>query len=262
MHAITVNYPTDWENARLYILSDLHIGDPNTNMADIHSQIEQIKNDPNGLFILNGDLINAAVRNSVSDIYSEGASPMEQLQMAIDLFSPIKEKLIGATSGNHEDRIWKNDGIDVTKFICAQLKADDKYDPDGLLIFLRFGRRDPHGVHKKANPRVTYTIYMSHGRCGGRKEGAKAIRLADMASIVDADVYIHSHTHLPMAMVESYYRAHESSRSIEKVDKLFVNAASSVNYGGYSQKNEYKPSAMRHPVISLAGSKKFARAIL
>ena len=33
------------------------------------------------------------------------------------------------------------------------------------------------------------------------KEGrAKAIRLADMACIVDADIYIHSHTHLPMIM--------------------------------------------------------------
>ena len=40
---------------------------------------------------------------------------------------------------------------------------------------------------------MCYTIYTTHGRGGGRKEGAKAIRLADMASIVDADIYIHSH---------------------------------------------------------------------
>ena len=33
---------------------------------------------------------------------------------------------------------------------------------------------------------------------------AKAIRLADMASIVDADIYIHSHTHLPMIMKQAY----------------------------------------------------------
>ena len=33
-----------------------------------------------------------------------------------------------------------------------------------------------------------------------RKEGAKMIRLADMTTVVNTDIYIHSHTHLPAIM--------------------------------------------------------------
>ena len=98
--------------------------------------------------------------------------------------------------------------------------------------------------------------YATHGTGGGRKEGAKAIRLADMANIVDADIYIHSHTHLPMSLRQAYHRVDTRNQVVMKVDKLFVNDAASLKYGGYGQAGEFKPSSMYSPVIHLGGVNK------
>ena len=84
----------------------------------------------------------------------------------------------------------------------------------------------------------------------------KAIRLADMASIVDADVYIHSHTHLPMIMKQGFYRTCEANRSVAPVSKLFVNTAAALDYGGYGEIQEYKPTSKDTPVIYLDGHKR------
>jgi hypothetical protein len=103
---------------------------------------------------------------------------------------------------------------------------------------------------------------MLHGSGGGRKEGAKAIRLADMASIVDADIYIHNHTHLPMVMKQAFFRTDIPNSTFGIVDKLFVNGAANLNYGGYGEAQEFKPSSKESPVIHLSGTKKYMSAKL
>jgi hypothetical protein len=99
-------------------------------------------------------------------------------------------------------------------------------------------------------------MYVLHGSGGGRKEGAKAIRLADMASIIDTDIYSHAHTHLPMIMKQGFHRIDTRNSTVEKVDKLFVNTAANLRYGGYGEAGEFKPSSMQTPVIYLNGRRK------
>ena len=103
---------------------------------------------------------------------------------------------------------------------------------------------------------------MLHGSGGGRKEGAKAIRLADMASIIDCDFYIHSHTHLPMVMKQAYHRIDTANSAVALADKLFVNTAANLNYGGYGEAQEFKPSSKDTPTIYLSGTKKYMEAKL
>lgn len=77
-----------------------------------------------------------------------------------------------------------------------------------------------------------------------------------MASIIDADIYIHSHTHLPMVMKQAFHRVDPKSSTVANVSKLFVNTASNLNYGGYGEAGEFKPSSKDTPVIYLDGKKK------
>lgn len=262
MKAVRADYPESWPHANLYTLADLHIGDPHSLNAEVMRRIRQAENDPCGLVILNGDLMNTAVRNGVSDVYGEIMSPMQQIEHMTDLLRPIADKIIGVTTGNHENRIYKNDGIDTTRLVCRELGIEDRYSPEGVLVFLRFGTRNGHGRHKDKNGRQFYSIYATHGSGGGRKEGAKAIRLADMAAIVDADCYIHSHTHLPMVMRESFYRTSPSNCSVTKVSKLFVNTGAALSYGGYGQAQEFKPASHETPVIHLDAEHKRMSATL
>lgn len=254
MKQISVRY--DLDNVELHIIADTHIGDPLCDMKLLKERIQHIADTPNALAVLNGDIMNWASKNSVSDVYGEQLTPMQQIQTYSDMFEPIKDKIIAISQGNHEHRAYKAEGIDLTYVVAKQLGLIDCYTSTSALIFLRFGRE-----HRHDRPKL-YTIYMIHGSGGGRKEGAKAIRLADMAAIVDADIYIHSHTHLPMIMKQAFYRVNYGNSSAKKVDKLFVNTGATLNYGGYGEAFEFKPSSKATPVIYLDGSKHIATATL
>lgn len=261
MKCIKATYPVEWETVNLYTLADLHIGDLHCNQTEVQEQIKRIQTDPYGLCVLNGDLLNTALKNSVSDVYGETLKPIDQIVELVTLLQPIKEKIIGITIGNHENRVYRNDGIDIMRLACRELGVEDKYNPEGILIFLRFGKANPHGRHVD-NQRRLFTIYLTHGSGGGRKEGAKAMRLAELAGIVDADIYIRSHVHMPMSFRQSFYRTSPSNSSVKIVDKLFVNTAATVDYGGYAQLQEYKPASQRTPVIHLHAHNGFAEATL
>ena len=84
-----------------------------------------------------------------------------------------------------------------------QLCAEDKYSPEGVLLWVSFGESSRR---RSEGRRTTYSIYMTHGTGGGRTEGAKANRVAQLASVVDADIYLHAHLHLPLVMRESFCR--------------------------------------------------------
>lgn len=254
MKVVKVDLPQDLKEIEIHTLADLHIGDKFSNMDGIKERIEYIKNTPNAYCILNGDLMNNATKTSVSDSYAEELSPMEQVMKCMELFEPIKDKIIAITSGNHEKRTYNKEGIDITRLVAMQLKLADRYSPTSCMVFLRVGKaKDNHG---RNNGQVCYTLYCIHGSGGGRKEGAKAIRLADMSSVIDADIYIHSHTHLPMIMKQGFYRVSLSNSSVARVDKLFVNTSAMLEYGGYGEAFEFKPSSQHSPIIYLDGCTK------
>lgn len=258
MKIIKVDLPKELAEVELHIFADEHIGDEHCDLERLKERIKYIAETPNAYCVLNGDILDNATKTSIGDTYTQEFNPMEQLRIAVELFSPIAGKILVLTHGNHENRTYRKEGINLSYLLSAQLGLTDKYTPTSALLFLRFGKSRNHGGTSKQ----LYSIYMLHGSGGGRKEGAKAIRLADMASIVDADVYIHSHTHLGMILKQSYHRIDTRNCSVAYVDKLFVNTAANLNYGGYGEAQEFKPSSKETPVIYLSGTKKDAKAIL
>lgn len=250
MKAIKCDLPFA-ESIEVHPMSDLHLGDIHSDFKSIMEKIEHIKNTPNAYCILDGDLMDSAIASSIGDTYGASLQPMEQMRQCVNIFAPIKDKILAVLPGNHEHRIYKTDGLDITEIMCSQLGIVDKYSPTTALLFIRFGNQ---GGHKHNRPQL-YTAYVTHGSGGGRKEGGKVNRLADLASIVDADIYIHAHTHLPLVFRESFFRVSGSNSSVAEVEKLFVNTAASLKYGGYGDKQGYKPASRKSPVIYLNGLK-------
>ena len=258
MKTIKINLSQDLESLELHIFADEHLGDENCDVNRLLQRIEYVKNTPNAYCILNGDILDNATKTSIGDTYAQVFNPMEQLQKAVELFDPIKDKILCITHGNHENRTYKKEGINLSQLIATQLGLIDRYTQTSALLFLRFGKYASHNHGR----RVCYTIYALHGSGGGRKEGAKAIRLADMASIIDTDIYIHSHTHLPMIMKQAFHRVDTSNSTVALVDKLFVNTAANLNYGGYGEAAEFKPTSKETPTILLSGKEKHFKARL
>jgi predicted phosphodiesterase len=250
MQTVKVELDKSLDSIEIYTLADWHIGDKYCNISEIKDTLNYIKNTPNAYAILNGDLMNNATKQSVSDCYAEEMKPQEQLQTLCDLIEPIKDKVLFITQGNHEARTYKTDGIDLTAIMAKQLGIYDKYARVGGVLFLRFGE------DRKHHRRMCYTFYITHGSGGGKKEGGKANGLCDLASIVDTDVYIHAHTHLPMVIKENFFRIDTSNSCVTEVEKLFVNSAATLSYGGYGQQFKFKPANTTSPIIYLDGHKK------
>lgn len=264
MNVIKINLPRNLQQAEIHTFADEHMGDPHSDMQRLTERIEYIRTHDNAYCILNGDIMDNATRTSIGDSYTQVLNPMEQLRRAVALFEPIKDKILCISHGNHENRTYIKEGVNISALLATQLGLSERYTSTAAVIFLRVGECKHHletnGSGKKRQ--ICYTIYTLHGSGGGRKEGAKAIRLADMASIVDCDIYIHSHTHLPLVMKQAFHRVDTKNSTVSLVDKLFVNTASNLNYGGYGEAGEFKPSSKDTPVIYLDGRKKHFSARL
>ena len=246
---IRADLPANLKTLELHPFADFHLGDPHCDFKHIIEMINHVRDTENAYCILNGDLMDSAVRQSIGDIYSANLQPMEQLQQCVKIFDPIKSKILAVTgNGNHEARIYKNDGIDMTRLMCAQLGIENKYTETTAVLFIRFGEN----WRKK---KMFYSAYITHGSGGGRKEGGKVNRIADLASIVDVDLYIHSHTHLPLTFKETFFRIDSKNNAVTPVTKLFVNTSAQLNYGGYGDIQGYKPASTDNPVIFLDGTK-------
>lgn len=246
MNTIKVDLGSQKEFVNLYPLGDIHLGSSHFDKKKFEQYIKMVKNDENGVLILNGDLINNAIKTSVSDIYTDTMSPENQLDMLYEYLLPIKDKVIGCTTGNHEERTYRLTGIDVSKNLCYRLGIEDLYSPIANIIFLSFGKS-----RGRDNIRNTFSIYHSHGVGGGRTVGAKANSVKRMSEIVHADIYIHSHTHVPMAFKSNYVMSNCSNKGIKEITRLFANTQSYEAFGGYGERMLLTPTNNDGVVITL-----------
>ena len=258
MKTIKHRLSSEFDTLQILPLADLHIGDIHSDGKKIQEWLTYIGNTDNCYTILNGDLCDNAIRTSIGDTYAASLSPMAQLEQAVKLFGPIKDKILAVLPGNHEARTYKTDGIDMTQVICNQLGIGERYSPASALVFIQFGKQcsNKHGFP------VLYSVYAVHGSGGGKKEGAKLQRVVDLSSIVDADIYLHSHTHMPLIARNAYFRVDTRHCTVEKVDRLYVNTSSSIEWGGYGEVQSFKPNSLETPLILLNGTKREMKAIL
>lgn len=240
-------------------VADLHYGDPHSNTRRIKEDIEYIRTHDNCFAILNGDLMNCAIKSAVSDCYGELASPMDELGWCESLFGSIADKIICVVPGNHEERHYRTNGIDVTRLMCRQLGIEDRYSPTVALVFLRFGKQEDSRNHNRP---VLYTIYVTHGNSNGRKDGSKIQRLADYATIVDADIYIAGHTHLGAGFKKGFARPCAANNSVTYGTHLFVNTSAALDYDGYGARGGFDPPCLDRPIIYLNGTRKEMRALI
>lgn len=258
MRPIKADLPTSLKTVELLVLADYHYADPNSDKAAMKRDIEYVRENENAYAVLAGDLFDCALKSSLGDVYTN-LSPMEELKAVTELISPITHKIVGIVGGNHEARHYRTNGIDMTRLLARQLGIEDKYSQDTALIFLRVGESKGHTHHHRP---IIYTIYLTHGSGGGRKEGGKIQRLVDLSAIVDADLYIAGHTHLPASLKTSFARPCAGNYSITYCTKLFVNSAAKLNYGGYGDIGGFKPACTDTPRVILGGEVKEMRALI
>lgn len=252
MKPIKIDLSSDFKEIEILPVADYHWADPHSDHDKIMEDIAYIRDHDNVFCVLNGDLMDCALKSSLGDCYTN-LSPMTELRECEKLFKPIAHKILCVVPGNHERRHYKTNGVDVTELMCRQLGIEDRYSPTTALLFLRFGEQSG----KNHNRKVPYIIHVSHGNGGGRKEGGKIQRLVDMSTIVDADIYIVGHTHLPAILPDSYYRTSASNSSMMEVERLYINTSAKLKWdNSYGEVLGIKPTSRSTPRIVLSGTHK------
>ena len=242
---------------RLYILSDLHLGDKLHDRKRREEFFEEVLERENRYIIVNGDIINNAIKHSVSDIYSEELSPSEALDRTVEVLEPVKDRILVIINGNHEERTYRQSGISIMKVVAQRLGIEELYTDPAYKLFISFGNNQGRESRK-----TTYAVYGKHGGGGARTIGGKLNYVDRMAHTTDADIYIHSHTHLPGAFRKSYFLSDYRNKKSTKKERLFVNTSAFLLFGGYGEKKNYSPSSTVYPYVTLEGEERFARAVV
>lgn len=229
----------------------MHIGDPAFDADKFFRYREWVQKTPNAYVILNGDILNTAIKSSVSDIYGETMNPKESLNTAVKIFDPIKDRILCIVGGNHERRIYKDVGFDISEVLAEKLGA--YYAGDECYLKIKLGK----ATGKKGNGLpIIYSCYITHGWGSGRTPGSKVNNLAKLADIVLADVYIASHTHFMTSHQDIYLVPDKSHNKLIEMKRTFVSSGAFLKRAGYAVTKGYPHSKLGSPRVRLAGEKK------
>lgn len=236
------------EELCLVPLGDLHIGSPYSRVEEALKII--MKADDNTRFLLAGDIIDNALRDSVSDIYEQTQSPHQALKAFVQLLDLAEGKVIGVISGNHELRTKKRVGIDILELLCEERHIP--YSED--ILVLEIAVKGPRAYGSKR--RVDYVIAVGHGYTSARTAGGKVNANARIRDVIeDCDVYITGHVHQPFCWKESYYVVDKQNKRLRLKDRVFVNIPAWVGSEPYAIRRFYRPSSSGLITIILSGKK-------
>lgn len=230
----------------LYPVADVHLGAIEHDRVAWHTFTKTIEEDPTARVILVGDLINNAVKSSVSNVYDEWLRPREQKQLMVEHLKPIRDKIIAATGGNHEARTAKESDQDITYDILAKLDLEDIYRENICFVKIEIGEKCPN--KKSGMARSTYTVAATHGAGGGIYTGATVNRGERFSGYIDGlDLLITGHTHKGAVTRPSKLVFDTHNNTITTREMVVVSTESFLCWGGYAARKMLSPAEIGNP---------------
>ncbi len=256
MKIIQFSYPETWENIELYALNDLHIGDPKTDIKLFQQFVKHIKEKENRLVVCVGDLLNNALKSSVSNVYNETMNPSEQRKwLAVEL-EPIKNRILCMVSGNHEYRTVKEADMDPVEWLTDKLGIEN-YSEEAMALKINFGKDKRHCKE------VSYTIYITHGCGGGKRPGSSLNNIELLAmGIENVDIVIIGHVHKRIGYKFSVQSFDNYNNLVTQKEKLCVVSSAWQEYGGYAARKMLTPGVRGVEPIILDGREKRMKAVI
>lgn len=231
----------DSEEIFIIPLSDVHIGEEGFNEKMLDGIIEKVLNTDSLYVVLIGDLINNATKSSKSDVYHERMTPHEQVNFIVEKLKPIRHKILGSVSGNHEDRTSRDSGVDLSQVIAQFLEVP--YDSASIVYQLKYGT--------SGSGKNNHVIYTTHGFGGGGTKGAKANKLQNLGNMCIADLYIMGHYHDVITFSDSIYVPDTRHDRMILKRRQYLITGSCLEYGGYAEKMLLRPGGTGYPLVHL-----------
>jgi len=227
--------------ASVLFLGDVHYGSPQCDLPRFIAMIDYaLKN--NIYVLLMGDLLETATRTSVgAGVYEQMETPDSQYEQMVEWLRPLAEAglILGSHIGNHEERIYKESGFNVTKAMCRELKV--RYLGDACWTHLKVGKE-------------TYVLYTLHGRTGSRFDGTALLALERISVSFFADLVAMGHAH--KLITSSVLIQRVVKGLVKEFKKYLLICGSYLKYdGGYGQTLGLPISKMGSPKVKFYGNK-------
>ena len=223
-------------------LGDVHYGARECKEELFQKYVDHVADNKDYRTIMMGDMINAALRDSVgAGSYDDKMNVQQQKDEILDILHPIRKKIIGYHTGNHEERIYKSTGLDISKDMAKDLGVP--YLGYAAFTKLRLGKQN-------------YCLYSTHGSSGATMPHTKIKKCLDLGASFEADIYLYAHVHRLDSAIEDKYYVDYGSKMIKTKRKTFVLTGHFLNYAGsYGEAKNLRPDRPGAPKIKLYKNK-------
>ncbi len=157
MELISVTMP---KNFKVLDMSDFHVGSPNCSLEKLQGVIDWVKREGDIFVINKGDAIECITpgdkRYTHSCVMDNYKTPKKQADKVIEMFYPIKDRILAWGAGNHELKLVNI--MDFSEYMAREL--DTPYgayvfkiafrDSDGNLMFKTFHTHGSGTVNSNA----------------------------------------------------------------------------------------------------------------
>lgn len=234
-------------HVKIYPIADVHYGALSHQEREWMRFCNDLVNDDAAYVILDGDLINNNTRSSVGSPWDDAIRPREQKKRMVEYLSPIKDKILCMTSGNHERRSLKDADDDPTYDIACKLDIEDIYRQNAAFLKIGIGTRNK-GVNRQTEARCTYNIAVTHGAGGGIYTGATVNRNERWGNVIEGvDLLIVGHTHKGTVTRPSKIVFDSRCERVIVRDYVVLSCEAWQGYGGYALQKMLLPSETARP---------------
>jgi hypothetical protein len=217
--------------------SDLHVGHPNH--VDTHlKQAIAWARENNALCLAGGDWMENATKHSIgAGVVEQIMPPQRQIDYLIELFRPLKGQFIGGFLGNHENRTYKETGLDPMQTICTAL--DIPYFPIEFYGVISARDRNGHST--------SYSVYAVHSDSGHKSSGLAVNKVQSDWTWVVADIKMKSHDHqLDYDFAETVRINKAATCVVKKKYYIILTGSCLERCGSYAAKKPNRPTSIGH----------------
>ena len=188
---VTWTFPEKvYDTVELLHITDVQYGHVECRVHKVKEYIQWVLKEPNRFVLFGGDMIDAATLLSVGSPWENISEPQNQIYQFCELFAPLRHRILGYVSGNHERRTSKtfgDAGILIASLLQVPISRGKQF------IDIHYGQHKP------------FKVSLWHGGGAARTAGAKMMMLHRFMQEADSQVYLVGHLH--DAMVKFDWRS-------------------------------------------------------
>ena len=242
---ISIKLPVDQEYVDIYFIHDIHFGSELFNMKKWEALKNIILNDDNCCVCVIGDVMENAIPNSKSDVFTQKFSPAEQKEWATQQLKDLSHKILAVVPGNHENnRTTKVSGLYPLYDCCLLAGVGDKYRDTIAFIDVGVGKSK-----RNKNKQIHYFGQIQH-----RAKDLKNYHSSDYTDGIDFFANGHDHETKDRPRAKLVFDKH--NKVIYKRNIECINCGSFCDFGGYGAKGAYRPQSDKMYKLRLFGNEK------